>query len=159
MFNQENILRIHINESNLTPPKSEVLSRFYKIMKKSYDGGSGLDLLVPNEMVCKPRSVTFINHQISCEMIQKTNFIVSKKSKNIPFLLVPRSSISQTPLIAVNSIGIIDSGYRGNIIGAVYNTSNKEWTIYDTTRLFQIVLPTLEEFKTELTRWRAFKIS
>jgi len=31
-------------------------------------------------------------------------------------LLFPRSSISKTPLMLRNSVGVIDSGYRGEII-------------------------------------------
>ena len=38
--------------------------------------------------------------------------------KNIGYYLYPRSSISKTPLILANSVGIIDSGYRGNIKAA-----------------------------------------
>ena len=33
------------------------------------------------------------------------------------YFLYPRSSISKTPLRLANSLGIIDSGYRGNLIG------------------------------------------
>ena len=33
------------------------------------------------------------------------------------YFLYPRSSISKTPLRLANSLGIIDSGYRGNLMG------------------------------------------
>ena len=39
------------------------------------------------------------------------------------YMLVPRSSISKTPLRMANSIGIIDAGYRGEIMAAVDNIS------------------------------------
>ena len=45
--------------------------------------------------------------------------INSKENKNISYYLYPRSSISKTPLILANQVGIIDAGYRGNIIAAV----------------------------------------
>ena len=35
----------------------------------------------------------------------------------------PRSSISKTPLLLANNVGIIDSGYRGNIKVAFDNYS------------------------------------
>ena len=35
------------------------------------------------------------------------------------FYVYPRSSISKTPLRMANSVGIIDSGYRGNLKFAV----------------------------------------
>ena len=31
--------------------------------------------------------------------------------------MMPRSSLSGTPLRLANSVGVIDSGYRGNLIG------------------------------------------
>jgi dUTP pyrophosphatase len=35
------------------------------------------------------------------------------------FWLLPRSSISKTPLRMANSVGLIDAGYRGQLMGAV----------------------------------------
>jgi dUTPase len=39
-------------------------------------------------------------------------------STNTGFYMYPRSSLSKTNLRLANSVGIIDSGYRGNLIGA-----------------------------------------
>ena len=39
------------------------------------------------------------------------------------YYLVPRSSISNTPFIMANSIGIIDAGYRGFIKAKIRNCS------------------------------------
>ena len=36
--------------------------------------------------------------------------INSKENKNISYYLYPRSSISKTPLILANQVGIIDAG-------------------------------------------------
>lgn len=136
-------LKIKIDES------TESLNEYYKSDKyKTYEGDSGLDLVIPSEVVCKSKKVTFINHKVACEMIEEKLF----NKKNVPFLLVPRSSLSKTPLIMANSIGIIDRGYRGNLIAAVYNTSNKDYVIYNHTRLFQVVHPSLCEFKKEIVK-------
>ena len=56
------------------------------------------------------------------------------------FWLMPRSSISKTPFICANSVGLIDSGYRGILMGAIKMVfgDNLE-TIKEGTRLFQIV--------------------
>lgn len=56
------------------------------------------------------------------------------------FWLMPRSSISKTPFICANSVGLIDSGYRGVLMGAIKMVfgDNLE-TIKAGTRLFQIV--------------------
>ena len=49
-----------------------------------------------------------------------------------------------------NSTGIIDAGYRGNIIAKVDNISNEEYKIEKGTRLFQICAPSLEEIVLEV---------
>ena len=36
----------------------------------------------------------------------------------VAYQLYPRSSMSKYPLMLANHVGIIDSGYRGNLIGA-----------------------------------------
>ena len=61
----------------------------------------------------------------------------------ISYMLVPRSSISKTPLRMANSIGIIDAGYRGEIMAAVDNNSDDDYMVVPGQRLFQLVHPTL----------------
>jgi dUTP pyrophosphatase len=61
--------------------------------------------------------------------------------------MMPRSSISKMPLRLANSVGIIDAGYRGNLIAAVDNIDKA--TVYNVapdTRLFQICSPDLSVF-------------
>ena len=55
------------------------------------------------------------------------------------FWLLPRSSISRTPLRMANSVGLIDAGYRGPIMAAVDGVS----PVRENTRLFQLVTPDL----------------
>lgn len=55
------------------------------------------------------------------------------------FYLLPRSSISRTPLRMANSVGLIDAGYRGPILAAV----DGEHTVSANARLFQLVAPDL----------------
>jgi dUTP pyrophosphatase len=51
---------------------------------------------------------------------------------------MPRSSISKTPLRLSNSIGLIDPGYRGEIIAAVDNIKSEPYTAKPRQRLFQL---------------------
>ena len=59
--------------------------------------------------------------------------------------------MSKTPLMLANHTGIIDAGYRGNLIGAVRwlkdsennNVNNPEYILERHTRLLQICHPTL----------------
>ena len=52
---------------------------------------------------------------------------------------MPRSSLSKTPLRQCNSIGLIDAGYRGEIMAAVDNIKDKSFTLETGQRLFQLV--------------------
>ena len=45
-----------------------------------------------------------------------------------------------------NSVGIIDHGYRGNIMAKVLNTSNEPYQVKKGERLFQLCMPTLVPF-------------
>ena len=66
------------------------------------------------------------------------------KTTDCSYYLYPRSSISKTPLRMSNSVGIIDAGYRGEIIAKVDNLSNDDYKIEKGTRLFQICDASLE---------------
>ena len=74
------------------------------------------------------------------------------------FYLYPRSSISKTRMRLANSVGIIDAGYRGDLIAAVDTIgvfgSTDIWNIWNETlypmkkydRYFQICAPDLSPF-------------
>jgi dUTP pyrophosphatase len=49
-----------------------------------------------------------------------------------------------------NSVGIIDAGYRGNIMAKVRNMSSSETPINQGEKLFQICSPTLEPIKIKI---------
>jgi len=73
------------------------------------------------------------------------------------YYLYPRSSIVKTPLRIANSVGIIDSGYRGEIIAVVdkHDATNDWKTVLKRDckkldRLFQICAPGLTPFRVEL---------
>jgi dUTP pyrophosphatase len=58
------------------------------------------------------------------------------------YWLLPRSSISKTPLRMKNSVGLIDAGYRGELLAAV-DTRVYKYTCTKGTRLFQLSSPDL----------------
>jgi len=70
---------------------------------------------------------------------------VDNNDNPLPYLLVPRSSISNTPFRLSNSIGLIDSGYRGQVKARVdvirdmaINFINEEYIVNNGTRMFQL---------------------
>jgi len=93
-----------------------------------HDGDAGLDLFVINEQTIGSGESTLIHLEIACET-----------SEGRPYLLMPRSSISKTPLRLSNSIGLIDGGYRGEIMAAVDNIKDEPYTVEPGQRLFQLV--------------------
>lgn len=61
----------------------------------------------------------------------------------ISYLIYPRSSIANTPLLLANSVGVVDSGYRGPIMAALRNTSSETFTLNAGTRIIQLCEPGL----------------
>jgi len=122
---------------------------------------SGFDLFVPNETTFDTDFASkFVDLKIKTEMIYCDKSLqvtleteegepetVSGASYSCGYYMYPRSSISKTPLMLANHVGIIDSGYRGNLIAAVRklptNQDGGVYTVEQHTRLFQICHPTL----------------
>ena len=126
------------------------LKTFTDSYKKNecYSDDSGFDLYVPEDTIIKPfKSVnkgTLVNMQIQCEMID------NETDNNLGYYLYPRSSIYKTPLRLSNSVGIIDAGYRGNIMAAVDNLSDEPFQVQRGQRLFQITGRYLEAIELQL---------
>ena len=97
-------------------------------------GDVGLDLFFPDDVLIEAGSRgKSVDLMIQCEALSSN----SEHGLYIPYWLLPRSSISKTPLRMSNSVGIIDAGYRGNIIVALDNFG-EDYQIQKGQRLFQI---------------------
>ena len=130
---------------------------FQNIMKPYFD--SGFDMYVPETIISKPGQVVKIVSNIVCDMRKILNGGTVKKRIGAAsgFYVYPRSSISKTPLRLANQVGIIDSGYRGPLIGVFDNITKPPDNIFDMsehvyriekhTRLLQICTPDLSKFK------------
>ena len=59
------------------------------------------------------------------------------------FWMLPRSSLSKTPLRLANSVGLIDAGYRGDIKAAVSNIGPDLFEAPAMNRYFQLATPDL----------------
>lgn len=86
---------------------------------------------------------------------QDTEFIPTGVCVEIPVgfvgLLFPRSSISKTPLRMANSVGVIDSGFTGEIKVPLYNTSDVEIRDIDKyERIAQLVIVPLADVSIEI---------
>ena len=101
---------------------------FYRNHGHFHDGDAGLDLYVLEDLHFEPGETKAIKLGISCE-----------PENGIAYYLFPRSSISKTPLRMANSIGLIDGGYRGEIMAVCDNIKSESYTAKKGQRLFQLV--------------------
>ena len=143
------ILRLAIVEYNtnvyqLRELYEESIAKHNLAVNESRFANAGFDLFVPTTMsIDYPflPNPQFVSMHVKCEMTDASG-------NPLAFYLYPRSSISKTPLSLANSVGIIDSGYRGEIIGAF--RCNEPFVIEAKTRLLQICSPTLSPFLVQL---------
>lgn len=105
---------------------------------KNYKGDAGFDLYCCKDLIVPANARShkiFLGVKVSLH-----NELLDNGKMYKSFMLVPRSSMgSKTPLRLSNSIGIIDSGYRGELIAVVDNVSDKDYSIKEGDRLVQVV--------------------
>ena len=128
-----------------------------KILQDPDHIDAGFDLFVPHNFNCIRENressencennfnVNKVNHKIKCS----ATVISERLHHNTGYYLHPRSSIIKTPLRLSNSTGIVDSGYRGNIIGA-FDCKENHYFINEFDRLIQICAPSLMPIYVEL---------
>ena len=135
-------------DKNLT---DEIKDYYRKLMEVLNNEDSGIDLVCPNEISINVFQVSTIDLGIRCAMINNETNQLSA------YYLYPRSSLSKTPLMLANHVGIIDMGYRGNIMAKVrclphdivpfndnyVKCNSKNYRIQYFSRLFQICSPDL----------------
>tara|TARA_B100001250_G_scaffold368574_1_gene351331 strand:- start:488 stop:925 length:438 start_codon:yes stop_codon:yes gene_type:complete len=107
---------------------SEDIQSMYNNHSHFHQGDAGLDLFIIKDKIIEPGETGRIHLGISCENLEQK-----------PYLLMARSSISKTPLRLSNSVGLIDAGYRGEIMAAVDNIKDYSYTVERGQRLFQLV--------------------
>ena len=112
----------------LIKPLNDISREFYSDHGHFHDGDAGLDLYILENQEILPGETKLIKLGISCQ-----------PEDGIAYFLFPRSSISKTPLRLSNSIGLIDAGYRGEIMASCDNIKDIKYTTEKGQRLFQLV--------------------
>lgn len=145
--------------------------------KNNYSSDSGFDLYCLEDIVIEPFQVATMDTGLICQpFITYTNksmydpykheteykkiytledeeYYVEHVDRNLlnetltGYYVYPRSSISNTPLMLANTVGIIDIGYRGNIKCKVRNCSPTQYTLKKGISLFQLCTSNLKPFK------------
>lgn len=109
-------------------PLSPDVRHYYQDHGHFHDGDAGLDLFCPERIEFAPGETKPIHLGIACETVEQ-----------VPYWLMPRSSISKTPLRMCNAIGLIDAGYRGELIAYCDNIKDQPYVVEPGQRLFQLV--------------------
>ena len=109
---------------------------------------TGIDLFTPIANVVPASTTVKIDLGIAVAAYEET--ISDPPTQDAPlrvtssrplalFLIVRSSTGTKTPLRQANAPGLIDQGYRGNLMAAVDNTSLKPFTATMYSRLFQLM--------------------
>lgn len=123
----------NLNEETLKIPSLEVkIKRLHKdavIPKYAKDGDAGLDLV----------ATSIINE--TGDIIEYGLGVAIEIPKNYVGLVFPRSSVTKTSLMLKNCVGVIDSGYRGEIKATFQKINKDDDIVYDlTSRICQIII-------------------
>ena len=93
---------------------------------------AGFDLFVPADVTFAPGERKMVGMGVKAIMTDNDG-----NAQN--YWMLPRSSISKTGLMMLNSVGVIDKSYRGELIAALWNTKDTAVTVEKGQRLVQIV--------------------
>ena len=110
--------------------KIKILNEFAKLPSKSHEDDIGYDLYADGEYVIKPNKVILVQLGISIQL-----------PENIGGFVLPRSGLASKYLIApINSPGLIDPGYTGELMIPLMNYSDETYTVTKHERVAQLVV-------------------
>ena len=109
--------------------KVKLMNEYAQLPTRGSKDAAGLDLYCPFHIKVPADSQKKIPLGIAVEIPQ-----------GHMGLLVPRSSMSKTPLRCANSVGIIDADYRGEISIAYENISCSDYMIFRGDRIAQLII-------------------
>lgn len=147
------VCKIYVIDPALRKTYVQRVAEHNKKLEECKHPDSGFDILQPSEVIlCNEQALT---NKLKLGIMAAAYDIES--SKPLAYYLFPRSSISKTPMRMSNSVGIIDSGYRGELMAMVdlemgrgQQTHAEEFRIQVHDRYFQICMGDLSPFYVEL---------
>ena len=114
-------------------PTTTDASTFYSTGQRGTDN-AGVDLFVPEGVTFQPGEKKLVSMRVKACMTDASG-------NQVHYWMPPRSSISKTGLLLLNSIGVIDKTYRGELMAFLWNTTTNVVTVQKGDRLVQIVAP------------------
>ena len=130
MYDKVMVLKVYV-DSNDNDLKNKYVTNANghnnKIINNPATIDAGFDLLTPTPIPFFCKNINKLDLNIICSAKIYTD---KGKTYNTGYYMYPRSSVSKTPLRLANSTGIIDSGYRGHLMGMfdVLNTQTQTKT-------------------------------
>ena len=103
---------------------------------------AGFDLFAPTSMNMYDYKTNLIDYNIICSATILKQMHDCRKEINTGFYMYPRSSISKSRIRLANNVGIIDSGYRGHLMG-MFDCLESALSINKFDRHLQICAPGL----------------
>ena len=135
------VLRISLDSPDVT------LIEYYK--NKINEHNEAIKCSHPNSGFDLPAPISIsVNALETFKLDFKVKGAMYQNDVPIGYYLYARSSIAKTGLRLANSVGIIDSGYRGNLAAFFDVIKNDHVEVHQ--RLVQICAPDLGPFKVEL---------
>jgi len=131
------VLYMYVSDMELRDKYQETIIKHNDKSSEDFSD-AGFDLFVPNEIMLNTKLVG-IDYGIKCEAYIEDDNVDDRLPTG--YYLYARSSIYKTPLRMCNNVGIIDSGYRGNIKANFDVLCNDKIEKYD--RVNQICAPGL----------------
>lgn len=133
--------------------KEAIYNHHLKIKNNINYIDAGFDLFSPNEYLFSLQNVNKLDYQIICSAKLIRQLHNCRKENNTGFYMYPRSSISKSKVRLANNVGIIDSGYRGHLMG-MFDCLEDSLVINKFDRHLQICAPGLIHILVELVNSR-----
>jgi dUTP pyrophosphatase len=100
-----------------------------QLPKYATEGSASVDLVSLIKHTIQPYETFKVHTGLACAI-----------PENHVGIIAPRSSLGVKGLILANTIGVIDSDYRGEIIVALYNRSENEYYLEEGNRIAQMFI-------------------
>lgn len=121
---------LEIWEAAEAPRQIEItLDEGVEVPKHAKPGDAGLDLRAKHGFTIYPGQVVKVDTGVRAAI-----------PVGFCGILIPRSGLGTRGLVLANTVGLIDSTYRGPIVAALKNTSNDEIKIEAGERIVQLVV-------------------
>ena len=137
-------IKIFVDSADVELKNKYISSAFAhneKILQNPDHYDAGFDMYLPTDTMFGRSQTECVDYKLKCRATMINS--VWDKTRATAFYTYARSSISNTPLRLANNQGIIDAGYRGNLMSKFDNLSDDIIWYTKFHRFMQICAPNL----------------